>query len=115
MTDTTTLLLIGLTGTLIVVLVILLIFFVRLYEKVHRLDTSDSHLHLLVGRIERINESVHKKIDQMHRDLTEYGENMMHLDRLIQAVQRARKQKESTGTDPFTTRRRKTSRKQKEQ
>ena len=99
MTDTTTLLLIGLTGTLIVVLVILLIFFVRLYEKVDRLDTSDSHLHLLVGRQEMITESIHKKTDQMYRDLTDFGEKMVHVDRLLQLAQ-LRKQKKASGSDP---------------
>ena len=99
MTDTTTLLLIGLTGTLIVALVILLIFFARLYEKVNHLDTSDSYLHLIFGRSEAITESIHKKIDQMHRGLTDYGEKMILIDRLIQVVQRAWKQKESTRID----------------
>jgi len=100
MTDTTTLILIGFIGALIVVMIILLIYFVRLYEKVHRLDTSDSQLHLLVGRIETINESVHKKIDQMHRDLMEYGEKMVHVDRLIESLAQFRKQKKSSGSDP---------------
>jgi len=99
MTDTTTLLLIGLTGTLTVVLVILLIFFVRLYEKVDRLDTSDSHLHLLVGRQEMITESIHKKTDQMYRDLTDFGEKMVHVDRLLQLAQ-FRRQKKAAGSDP---------------
>ena len=103
MTDTTTLLLIGLTGTLIVVLVILLIFFVRLYEKVDRLDTSDSHLHLIFGRSEAITESIHKKIDQMHRDLTDYGEKMVHVDRLIESLAQLRKQKKSSGSDDDLT------------
>ena len=100
MTDTTTLLLIGLTGTLIVVLVILLIFFARLYEKVDRLDTSDSYLHLLIGRQETITESIHKKIDQMHRDLTDYGEKMVHVDRLIESLAQLRKQKKNSGSGP---------------
>tara|TARA_R100000808_G_C2118333_1_gene130274 strand:+ start:717 stop:1061 length:345 start_codon:yes stop_codon:yes gene_type:complete len=99
MTDTTTLILIGLTGTLIVVFVILLIFFVRLYEKVDRLDTSDSHLHLIFGRQEMITESIHKKTDQMHRDLTNFGEKMVHVDRLLQLAQ-LRKQKKASGSDP---------------
>ena len=99
MTDATALILIGLTGTLIVALVILLIFFVRLYEKVDRLDTSDSHLHLLVGRQEMITESIHKKIDQMHRDLTDFGEKMVHVDRLIESLAQLRKQKKSSGSD----------------
>ena len=42
----------GLAGLVIIALVIHLIFFVRLYEKVNRIDKSDSYLHLLVGRIE---------------------------------------------------------------
>ena len=100
MTSFQTWLLIGVVAVLIVVLVILLIFFVRLYEKVDRLDTSDSHLHLLVGRIETINESAHRKIHEIHRDLMEYGEKMIHIDRLIQVLQRARKQKASTDSGP---------------
>ena len=99
MTDATALILIGLTGTLIVALVILLIFFVRLYEKVDRLDTSDSHLHLVIGRQEMITESIHKKIDQMHRDLTDYAEKMVHVDRLLELAQ-LRRQKKATGSDP---------------
>ena len=91
--------LIGVVAILIVVLVILLFFFVRLYEKVDRLDTSDSHLHLLVGRQETITESIHKKTDQMHRDLTDFGEKMVHVDRLLQLAQ-LRKQKKASGSDP---------------
>ena len=90
----------GLTGLVIIALVIHLIFFVRLYEKVNRIDKSDSYLHLLVGRIETINESVHKKIDQMHRDLVDYGEKMVHVDRFLETLAKVQKTKRAFGSNP---------------
>ena len=98
MTSFQTWLLIGVVAVLIIVLVILLIFFVKLYEKVYRLDTSDSHLHLLIGRIETITETIHRKIDEINRDLTNFGEKMVHVDQLLQLAQLRKKEKDS-GSD----------------
>lgn len=91
--------LIGLAGFFIIFFVIYLIFFVRLYEKVDRLDTSDSQLHLLIGRIETINESAHREIDFMHRDLCEYADRMVHIDRFLGALAQVDKEKKS-GSNP---------------
>ncbi len=100
MTNTTTLILIGFVGLLIVIMVILLIYFVRLYEKVDRLDTSDSHLHLLVGRIEQINDSVHRKVDQIASNTESLEDRMVHIDKFLELSAKVRKASKSSGSDP---------------